>query len=111
MKLTNKVFAVLVASTSLHSYADSGASENGSAASRHSVLAAAHGTVASVQVGSAVIATPLLVVGSVGNVAGESGVKLLDMTFDNKPLEVTDKTITAAPAPKDAMKINQPEKL
>lgn len=111
MKKVNTLIAVLLTTASLHSYADSGASNNGSAASKHSALAASHGVVGSAKVGSAVVATPLLIAGGLGHIAGESGKQLMDAAFSDEPLEVTDKTITAAPSPKGVMKINQPETL
>lgn len=97
--------------TSLHSFANSGASQNASAASKHSALAASHGTVASAKLGSAVIATPLIVVGAIGNVSLQAGNSLMNNAVSTTPLEVTDKTITAAPSPAQIMKVNKQETL
>lgn len=47
MKTLNKVLLITLTMTSLQAFADSGASQNGSAASKHSALAVSHGTVAS----------------------------------------------------------------
>ena len=109
MKTRNLVLTVaitLVSSvTSMQSFANSGASENGSAASKHSALAAAHGIKASGQVASAVVATPLLIVGSVGHVSEQLGSKLMDNAIGDGPLEITEKTITVAPSPKQMMEI------
>jgi len=111
MKILHKVLFILLTTTSLQSFADSGASENASAASKHSALAASHGTVASAKLGSAVIATPLIIVGAIGNVSLKSGNALLKNALSTTPLEITEKTITAAPSPAQMMKANQQEKL
>lgn len=97
--------------TSLQSYADSGVSQNASAASKHSALAASHGTVASAKLGSAVVATPLIVVGAIGNVALQAGNALMKNAVATTPLEITEKTITTAPSPAQIMKVNQQEHL
>lgn len=99
MKTLNKVLLIALTMTSFHSLADSGASQNASAASKHSALAASHGALASAKIGSAVIATPLIIAGSVGNVSLQAGSTLMKNAVENKPLEITDKTITAAPSP------------
>jgi len=111
MKTLNKVLLIILTTTSLHSFAESGASQNASAASKHSALAASHGTVASAKLGSAVIATPLLVIGAIGSASQYAGNALIENSFATTPLEITDKTITAAPSPAQVMKANQQEKL
>jgi hypothetical protein len=111
MKTLNKVLLILLTSTSLQSFADSGASQNTSAASKHSVLAASHGTVASAKLGSAVIAIPLIIVGAIGDVSLKAGNELLENALSTMPLEITEKTITAAPSPAQMMKVDQQEKL
>lgn len=111
MKTLNKILLITLTMTSLQSFADSGASQNASAASKHSALAASHATVASVKLGSAVIATPLIVVGAIGNVSLQAGNALMENAVSTTPLEVTEKTITAAPSPAQIMKVNQQEKL
>jgi len=111
MKTLNKVLLLILATTSLQSFADSGASQNSSAASKHSALAASHGSVASAKIGSAVIATPLIVIGAIGNVSLQAGNALMENAVTTTPLEITDKTITTAPSPAQIMKINQQEKL
>ena len=103
MKTRNMVLSLVITVSSMQSFANSGASENSSAASKHSVLAASHGTAASVKVGSAVLATPLIVTGSVGQVSLKLGTKLMANAVA-EPLEITDKTITVAPSPKQMMK-------
>jgi hypothetical protein len=111
MKTLNKILLIILTTTSLHSFAESGASQNGSAASKHSALAASHGTVASAKLGSAVIATPLLVIGAIGSISQQTGIALIESAFATTPLEITEKTITVAPSPAQIMKANQQEKL
>lgn len=111
MKTLNKILLITLTMTSLQSFADSGASQNASAASKHSALAASHGMVASAKLGSAVIATPLIVVGAIGNISQQAGNALMENAVSTTPLEVTDKTITAAPSPAQIMKVNKQENL
>lgn len=107
MRTFNKILLIAFTMTTLPVLAKSGASKNVSAAGKHSALAVAHGTVASAQVGSAVIAVPLMTVGSVGKVSMVLGDQLMTSAISNKPLEVTDKTVTKAPSPAKMMKTNQ----
>jgi len=107
MKKLNTILLITLTMTSLQSFANSGASQNASAASKHSALAASHGTVASVKLGSAVIATPLIVIGAVGNASLQAGNALMESAVSTTPLEVTDKTITSAPSPAQIMKVNK----
>lgn len=109
MKTFNKVLMTILAVTSTQSFANSGASENGSAASKHSTLAASHGAAASAKIGSAVVAVPLIVAGSVGQVSQHMGTKLMEAAVNDAPLTITDKTITAAPSPKQIMAATQEE--
>ena len=96
MKTCNIMLSLVITVSSMQSFANSGASEHGSAASKHSALVASHGTAASAKVGSAVLATPLIVVGA--HAVAE-------------PLEITDKTITVALSPKQMMKTAVTEEL
>ena len=89
--------------TSFHTFAKSAVSEHTSAASKHSALAATNSTVVSAKVGSAVVAIPLVVAGAIGHVSLKTGEFLLDQTNTQKPLQVSDKTITATPSPHQAM--------
>ncbi len=107
MKTLSKVLLIALTMTSLQSFADSGASQNASAASKHSALATAHSTVATAKLGSAVVATPLIVAGAIGNVSLQAGNALMENAVSTTPLEVTDKTITTAPSPAQIMKVNQ----
>ena len=111
MKTLNKILLITLTMTSLQSFADSGASQNASTASKHSALAAAHSTVASAKIGSAVVATPLIVAGAIGNVSLQAGNALMEGAISTTPLEITDKTITAAPSPAQIMKVNKQENL
>lgn len=108
MKTFNNVLMMILAVTSTQSFANGG-SDNASAASKHSVLAASHGVVASAKVGSAVVAVPLIVAGSVGQVSQHTGSKLMEAAVNDTPLTITEKTITAAPSPKQIMAATQEE--
>lgn len=107
MKTLNKILLITLTLTSLHSFADSGASQNASAASKHSALAVSHGTAASAKLGSAVVATPLIVAGAIGSASLEIGGALMENAVTTAPLELTEKTITVAPSPAQMMKTNQ----
>jgi hypothetical protein len=111
MNTLNKALLIILTTTSLQSFADSGASQNASAASKHSALAASHGAVASAKLGSAVIATPLIIVGAIGSVTLKAGNELMENALSTTPLEITDKTITSTPSPAQMMKINKQETL
>jgi len=111
MKTLNKLLLITLTLTSLHSFADSGVSQNASAASKHSALAASHGTAASAKLGSAVVATPLIMVGAIGSTSLEIGSALMDNAVKATPLELTDKTITVTPSPAEIMKSTQEEDL
>ncbi|WP_111978598.1 hypothetical protein [Algibacillus agarilyticus] len=93
---------------SLNTYALGGASEHSGQASKHSVLTVAHSGGAVIKTASAVVAVPLIVVGEVGDLAQSAGNKLLENANCNTPLEITDHTVIAGPAPQDALKIKQP---
>ena len=86
-----------------------GASENASAASKHSVLAASHGLKASGQIASGVVAIPLLAAGSIGALSTSAGSALIDVASGSKndELEITDRTITADRSPAEMMKLKK----
>jgi hypothetical protein len=111
MKTRNLILTMILTVTSMQSFANSGGSENGSAASKYSALAASHGTVASAQVGSALVAMPLMIVGSVGQASGQLGSKLMASAIGDGPLEITEKTITVTPSPKQMMNISNTKEL
>lgn len=99
--------ALLVAPTVLWA---KGASENMSAASKHSMLAAGHATASVGQVASGVVAVPLLAVGSVGAVSLVAADSLLNVAsgvseknMKNSELEISDVTITVDRSPAETM--------
>jgi hypothetical protein len=104
------VATLLLAGQSNIAYANnaSAASQHSGAASKHSVLSAYHGSAATVKVGSAIVAVPFVVAGVVGSISLNIGTELMDSASsgftENGPLEITDKTITTAPSPKEAMR-------
>ncbi len=85
------------------------ASENASQASKHSALAAAHSTVATAKVASGVVAAPLMVSGATGKAAGKAGDVLMEFALEDEPLEITDQTVTADPAPRNLKVSDQQE--
>lgn len=110
MKSIKLVITLFTVSSSTVSLAISGASENISAASKHSVLSISHGVNASGQIVSGVVAVPLLVVGHIGSISMVSGEALMKNAIGSEVLTVTDITITADPAPHIAMENNEEEK-
>lgn len=99
----------LILGVSSYSVKAAGASENGSEASKHSVLAVSHGVASTAQVASAVAVVPLAVVASVGEVSGKAANNLADFA-SGKPkkateqeLEISEITITVQRSPKQAM--------
>ena len=56
----------------------------------------------SVMVVSAVVAVPLLAVGSVAGAANHAGTEMMDWAV-GEPLPIADETISAGPAPSDAL--------
>ena len=111
MKTRNIVLTMILTITSTQSFANSGGSTHASDASKHSALAASHGAAASAKIASAVVATPLIVAGSVGHVSQQIGTKLMENAIADGPLEITDKTITVTPSPKQMMNIANTEEL
>ncbi|KAF7764988.1 hypothetical protein PCIT_b1106 [Pseudoalteromonas citrea] len=86
------------------------ASDNSSQASKYSVLALGHSSVASAQVASGVLAVPLLVAGSTASASHAAAEVLLDVASGqthqepvqhNTPLHITHITITADRAPNE----------
>jgi len=78
-----------------------GSMQNLAKASEHSVQALGHGLAAGGQLVSGVVAIPLKVVGAVGEVSGNAGDALWDISTGELP--ITDETVTAGPSPSDAM--------
>ena len=75
------------------------------AASSHASRSAAHSIAASGQVVSGVIAVPLMSAGVVGAASAQAGEALWDGATApaHGPLEISDETVTAGPAPDKAM--------
>lgn len=107
MKTLHKALITTLAIMSLQVSANSGASNNVSAAGKHSALAASHAIKASAQIASVAVAVPLLVVGAIGTVSLEAGTALINKAVMNEPLEITSKTITIAPSPQQVMMQNK----
>ncbi|GLX84916.1 hypothetical protein tloyanaT_11680 [Thalassotalea loyana] len=112
-----KTIFVGVIVTSFNAFSEP-SSEHASQASKHSALAIGHGSIASTQVASAVVAVPLIVGGSVAVSAGQASVEVGDglskvvtskTVKKQKPveLEVTEVTITIDRSPAEAMKKEQ----
>ena len=74
--------------------------DHASEASKHSALAGVGSLQATASVASAVVAVPVLLSGATIVAVGESGEAIHNsMEPANKPLKITDKVITADPAP------------
>lgn len=104
----------LVSLLSLPAYAESGSVHHSGQASKHSVLAVAHGVGDSAKVASAVVAVPIIVAGGVSLAAGSTAVAIGESIGNGAqhlsshhhrhathtgPLKITEITITADPAP------------
>lgn len=78
-------------------------------ASKHAVLASAHGVASTATVVSAVAAVPLVIAGGtsmmIGTVSLDAGASAIKSIQHNKPLVITDKTITVDPAPNQVIVI------
>lgn len=103
LTITIAVFALI--SVSFAGTTHSGqASQNAVQASGAASNSAAHSVAASTQVASAVIAVPLVVVGSVGSASAQIGEDLWKAaTTPGAPLEISDETVTAGPSPDKAV--------
>ncbi|NTS75747.1 hypothetical protein HR060_02605 [Catenovulum sp. SM1970] len=100
MKTKLSIILLAACLTSTCSFAN-GSMDNSQQASKHSALAASHGTKASVQVASVASAVPLISVGSAGVVSVAAGASIIDAAVSKpQPLEVTEITITADRSPK-----------
>ena len=126
MKFTNiaLIFSLSISSVSVFA-ADS--TQHSGKASKHSVLAVGHGAVSTTKVASAVVAVPIVAVGSVALVAGTASVHTGASVADSashhnakphhhrkeshRPLVITETTITADPAPNQTIVIQQQQKV
>lgn len=124
-KLINKTLllsTITIASlVSLPASADSDALHHSGQASKHTSLAIGHGAVSGTKVASAVVAAPIVLVGGLSVVAGSGAMAVGDsivsggnsiatLTHKNTPLEITNITITADPAPNQQIDINLKER-
>ena len=122
-KLLNKTLLVTTLSigtlVSLPAFAEGGSVDHSGQASKHSVLAVAHGVGSGVKVASAVVAAPIILAGGVSLAAGStamavgdsiasSGQRVSVHPHNNGPLEITNITITADPAP-NQLNANKPK--
>ena len=102
MKLINTLLALSLSFSTVAVHAE-GSTYHSGQASKHSALAVADGAVSSAKVASVAVAAPLLVVGGAsvvtGSVIAESGQKIKSSHAHQGPLVISDKTVTADPAP------------
>lgn len=113
MKLTTIALVFTLSITSVAAQAE-GSTHHSGKASKHSVLAVAHGAVSTAKVASAAVAVPLVVAGSVALTSGAASVKtgasIANSTsrhHHHGPLVITETTITADPAPNKVIVIQE----
>jgi len=99
MKSSTKVTSLLLLAAVLTTPAWA-VSDNASQAGKHSAMALAHTGVATTKVVSAVAAAPLVVIGELGKAAGEAGDSMMGYALEDEPLEISDDTVIADPAPR-----------
>lgn len=102
MKIINTLLALTLSCSTLAVHADDSVGHSGQA-SKHSALAVADGAVSTAKVASVAVAAPLVVAGGVSVVTGsaiaESANKVKSSHAHQGPLVISDKTVTADPAP------------
>jgi hypothetical protein len=102
MKLINTLVVLSLSCTTFILHAE-GSVNHSAQASKHSVLAVTEGLVSTAKVASVVVAAPLIVVGGTSLVTGsaiaESGNKIKSSHAHDGPLVISEKTVTADPAP------------
>lgn len=108
MKIIKTVFILSLSVLATNALADD-STKQASKASKHTSLAAAASAKTSTKIASGVIAVPLLATGVSGQATTASGKASLNHA-SKKPLKITDKIITADPAPNAAMKKQKNEK-
>jgi hypothetical protein len=113
MKLTTIALILTLSVSSIDLQAEGSVHHSGQA-SKHLVLAVGHGVVSNAKIASAVVAVPLVIVGSVAVVAGaasvQTGASILKTISTHKPhgtLVITQTTITADPAPNKVIVIEK----
>lgn len=103
MKYTTIALVLTLSISSMAAKAGDSIQHSGQA-SKHSVLAVGHGVVSTAKVGSAVVAVPLVVAGSMAVSAGAASIQTgksiaNSVSHHHGPLIITETTITADPAP------------
>ncbi len=91
------LIAIALLSMPILDAAADGSTGHASAASEHSMRAAAHLSAAGVKTVSAMSAVPLLVIGEVGALSAAAGNRLLE--FSGEPLPIDDAVLTTLPSP------------
>jgi hypothetical protein len=105
MKNKKAIFSILMAIGASQAFAlPGGSAQHASKAVKHSGKALSHTVVSAGKVASGAVAVPLLVIGNLGPVSAAAGEALWDNATQQKPLTITDKTITADPAPQFALR-------
>ena len=79
------------------------ASTNAAQASAHMAAASGHAIVGVTKLASGAVAVPLMISGAVGKASGKAGEVLWNGAEIGKPLKVSDETVTAGPAPDQAL--------
>ena len=98
----NKLAVLTITSVFAAPVLAGGSAQHFSKAVTHSAQAVAHSTAAGVKLVSGVAAVPLMITGEIGKASGQLGEAMWDEA--NTELPITDETITAGPAPADAVK-------
>lgn len=110
MKLFNTLLALTLSCSTVVAHAE-GSANHSDQASKHSALAVAEGAVSTAKVASVAVAAPVLVVGGAslvtGSVIAESANKVKTSHIHHGPLEISDTTVTADPAPNQVIVIQQ----
>lgn len=98
------IFTTLILLVSTNAFA-AGSFEHSNQASKNSVQAVGHSSVAGGKVLSGVVAIPLTIAGDIGEMSGEAGDVLMEQANKpiGEPLEITDEVITAGPSPKEVV--------
>ena len=107
MKFIPTLLAVTLSCSTLAVHAGDSVHHSGQA-SKHSVLAVTDGAVSTAKVASVVVAAPLVVGGAslvTGSAIAESGQKVKGSHAHQGPLVISDKTVTADPAPNQVIVI------
>ena len=109
MNITKAITFIALTSMATHTFAGDSVQHSGKAV-KHSTLAAGHSVVTTAKVASVAVAVPLVVVGSTG-VASVATATAIDKKMQKtKPIEITEITITADPAPNKVMVTTTVEK-